>query len=232
MSVLEMRKPQHNAAPATQSFLKLREVRDDCIIMKDGTLRAVVAVSSTNFDLKNEDEQNALIFNFQRFLNSLEHSVQILMQSRKMNIAEYTEKLRHIMERQTNELLRVQTAEYIEFISRLVENANVMNKSFYVVIPLSQIILPATPGVFAKFLGNTQAKQDTEELQNFEKYKHSLDQRVTSVSSGLASMGLKAARLNTNQLIELVYNSLNFESGPLLDAGKLSNIKIIENDKE
>lgn len=230
MSVFEMRKPQAKTASATQSFLKVREVRDDCIIMKDGTLRAIVAVSSTNFDLKNEDEQNALIFNFQRFLNSLDHSVQILMQSRQMNISEYTEKLRHIMERQTNELLRVQTAEYIDFISRLVENANVMNKSFYVIIPLSQVILPTQPGTFAKFFGNVQAKQDSEEIANFEKTKHSIDQRVTSVVSGLSSIGLRALRLNTNQLIELLYNSLNFQAGPLLDASNLSNIKIIENE--
>ena len=232
MSVFEMRKPQAKDTKSTQSFLKLREVRDDCVIMKDGTLRAIVGVSSTNFDLKNEDEQNALIFNFQRFLNSLDHSIQILMQSRKMNIGDYTEKLRHIMERQTNELLRVQTAEYMEFISRLVENANVMNKSFYVIIPLSQVISGTEPGMVAKFLGNSKAKQDTEELANFDKYKHSLEQRVTSVMSGLSGMSLKTARLNTNQLIELLYNSLNFESGPMLDASTLSNIKIIENQEK
>lgn len=236
MSIFEMRSPQNKSASSTQSYLKVREIRDDCIIMKDSTLRAVIGVSSTNFDLKNEDEQNALIYNFQRFLNSLEHPTQILMQSRRLNVGDYTEKLRHIMERQTNELLRVQTAEYIEFISRLVENANVMNKSFYVIVPLSLAINPGSTGVssaFAKFTnpGAQKAKEDKEDFSSFSKNKNALDQRVTSVASGLSSIGLRAIRLNTNQLIELLYNSYNFEAGPIIDASKLSNIKIIENEE-
>lgn len=231
MSAFEMRKPKSTETKSTQSFIKFREIRDNCIIMKDGTLRAVIGVSSTNFDLKNEDEQNALIYSFQRFLNSLDHSIQVLMQSRKMNVSDYTEKLKHIMDRQTNELLRVQTGEYIEFISRLVESANVMNKTFYIIIPLSQVITPSQPGFISKLMGNSQNQQDKEELKNFEKIKSSLDQRVISVISGLSSMGLRAERLTTFQLIELVYNSYNFEAGPLLDASKLSNIKIIENEE-
>src|SRR5688572_18245486 len=95
----------------TQSFLKLSEIRDDCIIMNDGTLRAILTVSSTNFDLKSEEEQNALIYSYQRFLNSLEFHIQILLQSRKMDIGDYTGKLKVMMERQTNELLRMQTSE-------------------------------------------------------------------------------------------------------------------------
>ena len=113
----------------TQSFLKLSEIRDDCIIMQDGTLRAVLTVSSTNFDLKSEEEQNALIYAYQRFLNSLEFHIQIILQSRKMDIGDYTGKLKGMMDRQTNELLRMQTGEYIEFINRLVESANVMVSS-------------------------------------------------------------------------------------------------------
>lgn len=232
MSVFEMRKPQKSSIKSTQSFLKFQEVKDDCMVMKDGTLRAIVGVSSTNFDLKNEEEQNALIFNFQRFLNSLDHSVQILMQSRRMNIGEYTEKLKHLMERQTNELLRLQTAEYIDFITRLVSGANVMNKNFYVIIPISQVVLPTPPSLLSKFFGGGAKEQAQEELANFGKVSHSLEQRVTSVVAGLGSIGLRALRLNSNQIIELLYNSYNFESGPLLDASKLSNIKIIENKDE
>ena len=134
----------------TQSFLKVSEIRDSTIIMQDGTLRAVLVVSSTNFDLKSEEEQNALIYGYQRFLNSLEHHVQILLQSRKMDIAEYTGKLKGMMERQTNELLRMQTSEYIEFINRLVESANVMNKSFYVIVPYEMSIKPTGGGIISK----------------------------------------------------------------------------------
>lgn len=221
-------KKQLPGAP-TQSFLKLSEIRDDAIIMQDGTLRAIVVVSSTNFDLKNQEEQNALIFAYQRFLNSLEFHVQILMQSRKMDIAEYTEKLKGLMERQTNELLRMQTGEYIEFINRLVESANVMNKNFYVIIPYEQIIPTNSAGGFFKRLFN---RNSTSEIsvreQTFSDASKQLNERVASVSSNLSSSGLRVVRLGTEQLIELVYNSYNFGSGPTIDASQLPKVTIKE----
>ena len=138
---------------STQSFLRISEIKNDVVVLDDGSLRAVVAVSSTNFDLKSQDEQNSIIFNFQRFLNSLDFPVQILMQSRKMEIGGYLEKLKRLAEKQTNELLRVQTEEYTEFIARLIENASIMNKNFYVIIPLGESIFPAAAGMFSKIFG-------------------------------------------------------------------------------
>src|SRR6185436_20300745 len=125
----------------------------------DGTLRGILAVSSTNFDLKSQEEQNSIIFGFQRFLNSLEFPVQILMQSRKMEIGGYIDKLKRLAEKQTNELLRVQTAEYTEFISRLIENASIMNKNFYIIVPLSENIFPQAPGFLSKFFGGGNSAQ-------------------------------------------------------------------------
>lgn len=213
----------------TQAFLKLSEIRDDCIIMQDGTLRAVLTVSSTNFDLKSEEEQNALIYSYQRFLNSLEFHVQILLQSRKMNISEYTEKLKGMMERQTNELLRMQTSEYIDFINRLVESANVMNKNFYVIVPYEMSITPAGGvGIFSKIFGTGKTKQITAKQQAFADYKKQIDERAATVSSNLSSAGLRVVRLNTDQLIELVYNSYNFGSGPEIDASQLPNITLTD----
>ena len=220
-------KKQHPGAP-TQNFLKLEEIRDDTIIMRDGTLRAVLVVSSTNFDLKSEEEQNALIYSYQRFLNSLEFHVQILMQSRKMNIAEYTEKLKRMMERQTNELLRMQTGEYIEFINRLIESANVMNKNFYVIVPYDISINPIGGGFFSNLFGNKKVKQLSEREQNFVNYRKQLDERVSSVAANLSSAGLRVVRLNTEQLIELAYNSYNFGAGPAIDASQLSQVTITE----
>ncbi len=229
MAQTKTKKP-HPGSP-TQNFLKLSEIRDEVIIMNDGTLRAVLAVSSTNFDLKSEEEQNALIYSYQRFLNSLEFHVQILMQSRKMNIAEYTEKLKGLMERQTNELLRMQTEEYIEFINRLIESANVMNKNFYVIIPYDSSINPAGGGLFSSLFGRGKVKQITDRELNFTNYRKLLDERVGSVSANLSSAGLRVVRLGTEQLIELAYNSYNFGAGPTIDASQLSKVTITEQNK-
>lgn len=213
----------------TQSFLKLSEIRDDTIIMQDGTLRAVLAVSSTNFDLKSEEEQNALIYSYQRFLNSLEFHVQILLQSRKMDIGEYTEKLKGMMERQTNELLRMQTGEYIEFINRLVESANVMNKNFYVIVPYEMSVQATAGGsIFSKLFGTGKVQQIQARQQAFADYRKQLGERVGSVASNLGSAGLRVVRLNTDQLIELVYNSYNFGAGPAIDASQLPNVTIVQ----
>lgn len=216
------------AGKPTQSFLRVAEIKHDTMVLEDGTLRAVLAVSSTNFDLKSEDEQNALIYNYQRFINSLEHSIQILMQSRKMDIADYTENLKHIMEKQTNELLRVQTSEYIDFINRLVESANVMNKNFYCIVPYHESVAPSAGGLFGRLFKGGKVGAISERETNFEKYKVLLDDRATSVSSNLSSIGLRVVRLGTDQIIELLYDSYNFSSGPGIDASQLQNITITE----
>ncbi len=210
----------------TQQFLKLSEIRDDVIVMNNGTLRAVLAVSSTNFDLKSEEEQNALIYSYQRFVNSLEFHVQILMQSRKMDIAEYTDKLKVMMLKQTNELMRMQTQEYIEFIDRLVESANVMNKNFYVIVPFDTSINPAATSIFSKWFGSGKTKEISDREANFVAYKKQLDERTNTVSAALSSSGLRVVRMKTDQLIELVYNSYNFASGPAIDAGQLTKVTI------
>lgn len=217
----------------TQNFLRFSEIRDDCIIMQDGTLRAVLAVSSTNFDLKNEDEQNALIYNYQRFLNSLEFHIQILLQSRQIDTGEYIEKLKNLMNRQSNELLRMQTGEYIEFIDRLVESANIMSKNFYVIVPYEMSVLAGSgESFFSKIFGTGRAQRATAKLKALEEYSKQMDERVGSVASNLSSIGLRVVRLNTDQLIELVYNSYNFGAGPNINASELSHITIKDPEKQ
>src|SRR5882724_7180748 len=137
MAKIEMQNSsKQKAAASTQAYLDVQEVKEATVVMRDGSLRAVLAVSSTNFSLKSGDEQNAMIGSYQNFLNSLEFPIQILMQSRKLDINSYLDKLRGVAQQQTNELLRIQTQEYVEYVSKLVEFASIMNKSFYVVIPL------------------------------------------------------------------------------------------------
>lgn len=222
----EMREKKTTAGKTTQSFLRISEIKNDTVVLDNGSLRAILAVSSTNFDLKSQEEQNSIIFNFQRFLNSLDFPVQILMQSRKMEINPYLEKLKHLAEKQTNELLRVQTVEYIEFIKRLVENASIMNKNFYIIVPMGESIFPKAAGFFGKLFGGGKAKEAQEKIENFEKAKEKLDTRVLAVLSNLSGIGIHGARLKTEEIIQLYYNSYNFESAPVIDPGQLGEIKI------
>jgi hypothetical protein len=221
----------HKAVNPTQSFLRTKEIKQDTMIMDDGTLRAILAVSSTNFDLKSQNEQDALIFSYQRFLNSLDFSIQILMQSRRMDIASYTEKIKDIMQKQTNELLRMQTAEYIEFVNRLVETGNIMNKNFYCIISYNESIGSGKGGFFSSLFSGGRAKAITQREKNFDHHRALLEERVTSVSSNLNGMGLRAVKLTTEQIIELVYNSYNFESAPNIDASQLDNVTITPEEK-
>lgn len=223
----DMQNKNKEAVSTTQGFLRIAEIKNDTVVIDDGTLRAVLAVSSTNFDLKSQEEQNGIIFGFQRFLNSLEFPVQILMQSRKMEIGNYIEKLKHIAEKQTNELLRVQTTEYIDFINRLVENASIMNKNFYLIIPLGISILPPAGGFFSNLFGGKN-KQAIQRVENFEKEKEELDNRVSSIMGNIAGLGVRASRLKTEDLIQLYYNSYNFDSAPVIDPTQLGDIKVVQ----
>jgi hypothetical protein len=222
---LEMKGKKSIPKKSTQSFLRISEIKSDIIVLDNGNLRAIVAVSSTNFDLKSQEEQDAIIFSFQRFLNSLEFPIQILMQSRRMDIGAYLGKIKSLVEKQTNELLRVQTTEYMDFIGRLVENASIMNKNFYIVIPLDENILPKAPGLISRVLGSGKTKVTEARIENFEKAKEKLDSRVLAIMANLSSVGVKGMRLKTGEIIQLFYNSYNYEAGPAIDPKALEEIK-------
>ncbi|HTL39370.1 MAG TPA: hypothetical protein VL306_00965 [Methylomirabilota bacterium] len=209
---------------STQEYLDIAEIKEDTVILKNGSLRAVLVVSSTNFSLKSVEEQNALISAYQNFLNGLEFPLQILMHSRKLDIHSYLDKLQAVMQQQTNELLRLQTQEYIEYIGKLIEFASIMTKTFYVVVPLST---EATKeGVFS-WLTNliNPATKISGNQQNFDLSKEELSKRVNQVASGLGSMGLKTIVLNTEELVELMYNSYNLSNASPI---KIKNIDDLE----
>ncbi len=217
-------------ASSTQSHLKVAEIKDGTIIMKDGTLRAVLVVSSTNFSLKSAEEQNALIASYQSFINSLDFPVQILMQSRKLDINAYLEKLRGILQQQTNELLKLQTQEYIEYVTKLVEFASIMNKTFYVVIPFS---MGATKEGFFSQISSlfNPAGTITLKKQEFEEHRESLYNRVEHISSALNGMGLRTLTLSTEELVELLYNSYNLSSGSAVRIKSVEDLDIARNDQ-
>ncbi|KKU78530.1 hypothetical protein A3J23_02365 [Candidatus Peregrinibacteria bacterium RIFCSPLOWO2_02_FULL_48_14] len=197
---------------STQMHLKIAEIHDDTVILKNGGLRSVLKTSSVNLNLKSEEEQNAVIYSYQNFLNMLEFPIQIVVRSKKLDLENYIEKLKKIGVKQSNPLLQKQTFEYIEYISRLVEYADIMEKQFYVVIPHDPFG-QERKGFLASFLENI-FPQDTvtkvnERHRQFEELKKRLVQRVNTVKSGLEGCGLKVQELNTQELIELYYETYN-----------------------
>ena len=194
---------------STQQYVDIAEIRDDVIIMKDGTLRAVVLVGSINFALKSEDEQTATVQSYVSFLNSLDFPLQVVIQSRKLNIDNYLMRLRDNEKTQTNELLRNQIGDYRQFVKELVELGQIMSKRFFVVVPYNP--------------GSNKAKSFWERFQEvlsparsvrfkeaqFRDRKRSLDLRLSLVMGGLGSMGLTVSQLDTQGMVELYYTVFN-----------------------
>ena len=210
---------------ATKTHLPISELKEGVVILKDGTLRSVLMVSSINFALKSEDEQNALISSYVSFLNSIDFPLQIVVQSRKMQIQPYIDQLRAQEKEQTNELLRIQTADYRAFIQELVEIGEIMTKKFYVIITYDPLT-NKKKSFFSRFkevLKPVLPVHLKEEI--FQRRKKDLDLRVRNVLSGLSSMGLNVVQLDTQALIELYYSTYNPDiafSEPIGDINKLN----------
>lgn len=192
----------------SQDVIPFSEIHEGIIITKTGELRAILMVTSINFSLKSDQEQNAIIFSYQNFLNSLSFNIQILMQSKRLDLTNYLAKLQKIADQQSNELLRAQTIDYISFIKDLIKIANIMDKKFFVVIPYAPIgKIQPVGGLFNK-KGNSSIRMTQSE---FDMYKKELAQRVQIVQSGLSSIGLRSAVLNSQQVVELFYGIYNPE---------------------
>lgn len=237
-----MAKKTHHAS-STQSYVDIGEIRNGILILKDGRLRLVLLATSINFALKSEQEQNAIIGQYQNFLNSLNFNLQIVMQSRRLDLTGYLKKLSERGEQEKNELIKIQTIDYVQFIKRLITVANIMDKKFYIVIPLDPVNLQKR-GLFDKIFHPTTKLQVKISDVEFKSYHEELLEMANVVIAGLSSLGVRAAPLNTQQLIELfygVYNpeestkerlieSQNLES-PLIESEveKPQNIKSAEN---
>ncbi len=220
----EKKLKQPKAGPPTSSYLEIDEIHDNCVVMKDGTLRAVFLCSSVNFALKSEDEQNATIQAYVTFLNSLEAPLQIVVQSRKLNIDAYLEHLESMEKQQVNELLRVQTVEYLSYIRELISLGDIMTKRFYVVVPYDHRA-DQRRSFWRRMLSVLSAASSLKlTREEFTRYAEALERRAGYIASGLASMGLKAVRLDTQGLIELYYTTYNpelQERQPLAEMDKL-----------
>lgn len=201
-----MAKPQ--ATKATQDFVPVKEVRGGVIVLKEGGLRAIVLASSINFALKSADEQIAILSQFQNFLNSLDFSVQIYIQSRKLDIRPYVALLEERESAQTNDLMKIQVKEYVEFIKSFTADANIMSKSFFVVVPYTPAQLnvnKVSKGIF----GGSKSTGQEDYSQAFEEYRTQIEQRVSVVQQGLNACGVRSVMLGTEEVIELLYKLFN-----------------------
>jgi hypothetical protein len=202
-------------ARAAQDFVPIKEVRNGVIILKDGGLRAVLIASSINLSLKSSEEQVAIINQFQAFLNSLDFSTQIVVQSRRLDIRPYLLTLEEREKAQTEKLLKIQTREYIDFIKSFTDEVNIMTKTFFIVVPYSPTIIKSSASIVDKFLGGNTPKGQVEgtkkamDLADFEEKRSQLDQRVGVIMSGLSGLGVRSSQLKTEEVVELFYKTFN-----------------------
>lgn len=214
---------------STQKYLDIAEIKDNTVIMKDGTLRAVLMVSSINFALKSEDEQNAVISSYVRFLNNLRFTLQIVIQSRELEIDNYLSYLQEKEKEQTNKLLKVQTADYINYIKELTSIGRIMSKRFFVVVPYDPLT-DKKKGFFSLLKEALRPATIIKlKKKTFDRYQEQLDRRLESVMSGLESMGVSVARLDTQSLIELYYKTYNPETSKNQQLADLDKIKVGDN---
>lgn len=202
-----------NSAPSsksTQDFVPVKEVRDGIVVLKDGGLRAILLASSLNFALKSEDEQTAFIMQFQNFLNSLDFSVQIFVESRMLDIRPYVATLETAYKDQLDDLMRIQIREYIEFVRSFTESANIMTKNFFVIVPYSPAITVGKKGGLPAFPWSKKKKRSgEEENRSFSEQVSQLEQRVGIVQQGLVRTGVRTVQLGTEEAIELMYKLFN-----------------------
>lgn len=191
----------------SQHFVDITDIHDDVVVLKDGQMCMVLLASSINFALKSSMEQQAILAQFQAFLNAIEFSLQIYISSRRLDIRPYMEVLRAREPLQENDLMRIQLREYMEFVSTFTNQVDIMTKNFFVIIPYTPISLKS--GISTLFHTNTEQKDGVPE--SFFEHRTQLEQRVLVVEQGLSRIGIRTTPLGTNELIELFYHIFNPE---------------------
>jgi len=207
--------PQTKTAQnTTQNSLLISEIRDSMAIMNDGSFRAVIACKSINFDLMSSREREGVEFSYQNFLNALYFPVQIFIRSQRVDIGPYIDRLSTIRRSQDNMLLGVLMDDYINFIDVLSQEANIMDKSFFVIVPYFPTgdltnIVEQSKSIFSRLLQKPQSGPTKIDKVSYEKARDEIKNRVDSVNNGLFQIGVKSVQLNTKELGELYYNMYN-----------------------
>jgi type IV secretory pathway VirB4 component len=198
-------KSQPDAKPS-QEFVAVKKIHDGVLYLKKGGICRVLIVSGINFDLKSEAEQNMILSSFQNFLNTLDFSVQFFIHSRKVNIEEYMEKMKERKEQETNELLKIQIEEYMNFIQSFVDQNDIVTKSFFIVVPYESVhVVNQARGVLSLFKKSAPQSTETIAQEDIQQLNHRVDQ----VTLGLEQIGLRVAPLEDDELLELFYNLYN-----------------------
>jgi len=210
-----VRQKKGSPLASTQLFVPIAEIKDNVVVLKNGGLRAVLQTSSVNFNLKSEEEQNSIIYAYQNFLNSLDFPIQIVIQSRKLDIDKYIENVKEAAQRHENPLLKQQTMAYAEYIQKLVEYADIMEKDFYVIVPYDPY-RAQNVSALEKFMQSISSQDSIDSIKRrhreFDELNKHLGERVNTVRTGLEACNLRVAQLATPQLIELFYRIYNPES--------------------
>jgi hypothetical protein len=203
---------------STQRYLPFSEIRDNLIVMKDGSSRMVLRVHALNFNLKSTEEQDAILMSYQRFLNSLNFPIQIIVRSLKVDIEAYINRLKNIALKQSNTLLQEQTYRYIDFLTNLIDLAQIMKKEFYIVVPFDfeaneSVKKTNLFGIFQSFYASLKQEESVADIRlnrmRIEKLKKGNFERLSTIKMSLESIGLKADEVRKEELIKLVYNYYN-----------------------
>ncbi len=215
-SVKTGKKPPQDSS--TQRYLPFSEIRDNLMIMKDGSSRMILKVHATNFNLKSTDEQDAILISYQRFLNSINFPIQIVVRSVKVDIEAYINKLKNLALKQSNALLQEQTYKYVDFLTNLVDLAQIMKKEFYIIVPYDMennesVRKTSFFGVFSSFWSALRQEENASDIRlnriRTDKLKKQNFERLSTVKMSLEAIGLKASILDKEELIKLIYNYYN-----------------------
>lgn len=205
-----------SASKASQEFVPVKEIRDGIVLLKSGPICSILMASASNFALKSTSEQEAILMQYKNFLNSLDFPIQFFVESRKFDIEPYLQLLKESLDKQTNELLAIQTREYMDFIKNLVVGKNIVSKYFYIVVPYTMPTVSIKSGGVLGFFGK-QNNNKTADI-NFAQSLTQLEQRIIIIQSGLSSAGIRTVQLNTEEIIELFYK--------LFNPGKIGSVEI------
>ena len=197
--------------PSTKYLVEVADIQDNAVLLTNGSLRVVIEVSAVNFELRSEDEQIGILQNFQSFLNSIDFPLQMVVNSRQLNMDEYLKSVDAVIESTENELMKIQATEYAKFVKELLTLSNIMSKKFYVVLPFYIYETPTKSGLMQSFKsilnpGGVVKKIDSTQLET---YRTQLMQRADLVTDGLIGLGLKTKLLEREELVNMFYGLYN-----------------------